>query len=120
MQYWRGLSSLLILLDRQCEGLKRGISDKYCSHAFYIFRSSKGTLDGKSAKMHIGKHIQEKLKEKRYSVTWFAAQICCTRTHVYKIFQKSSIDTELLERICIILEYNFFEDISQSLHSKQK
>ena len=70
--------------------------------------------------MHVGKHIQEKLKEKRYSVTWFAAQICCTRAHVYKIFQRSSIDTELLERICHILDYDFFADISQSIHSAEK
>lgn len=87
---------------------------------FYGFWSSRGTLGGKNAKMHVGKHIQEKLKEKRYSVTWFAAQICCTRAHVYKIFQRSSIDTELLERICHILDYDFFADISQSIHSEEK
>ncbi len=68
--------------------------------------------------MHVGKHIQEKLKEKRCSVTWFAAQICCTRSHVYKIFRKSSIDTELLERISLVLDYDFFEDISHTIHLK--
>ena len=30
-------SALLILLDRQCEGLKRGISDRYSSHAFFVY-----------------------------------------------------------------------------------
>lgn len=69
--------------------------------------------------MHVGKCIQAKLREKRYGVTWFATQICCTRSHVYKIFQRNSIDTELLERICQVLDYDFFADISKSIHSKE-
>lgn len=68
--------------------------------------------------MHIGNCIREKLMESGHSVTWFASKICCTRTHVYKIFQKSNIDTELLERICRVLDYNFFEDISNNLDKK--
>lgn len=69
--------------------------------------------------MHIGNYIKEKLKEDGHSVTWFAEQICCTRTHVYKIFSKSSIDTEILERISRILDYDFFEEISKDIN-KQK
>ena len=69
--------------------------------------------------MHIGNLIKEKLQEDGHSVTWFANQICCTRTHVYKIFEKANIDTELLERISKVLKYNFFKDISNDFE-KQK
>lgn len=69
--------------------------------------------------MHIGNYIKEKLKEDGRSVTWFAEQICCTRTHVYKIFNKSSIDTEILERISRVLDYNFFEEISRDFNKRK-
>ncbi|MCD8302008.1 MAG: hypothetical protein LUC44_03205 [Prevotellaceae bacterium] len=68
--------------------------------------------------MHIGNCIRKKLKEGGHSVSWFALQICCTRTHCYKIFRKESIDTELLERICRVLNHNFFEDISNNIGRK--
>ncbi len=68
--------------------------------------------------MHIGKRIREKLREDGRSVTWFAMKICCTRTNAYKLFNKSNIDTDMLERISRILEHDFFEEISRdiSLH----
>jgi len=68
--------------------------------------------------MHIGNRIRQKLKEQGRSVTWFARQICCTRTNVYKIFGKSSIDTDMLERIGRVLGHNFFEDISRNFDDR--
>lgn len=46
--------------------------------------------------VHIGKFIQQKLKEDGHSVTWFASKICCTRSNVYKIFANDNIDIKLL------------------------
>ena len=65
--------------------------------------------------MHIGNCIREKLREDGRSVSWFAEKICCTRTHVYKIFKKESIDTALLERISRVLSHDFFEDMSKEI-----
>ncbi len=65
--------------------------------------------------MNIGNRIREKLREDGHSVTWFAAQICCTRTHVYKIFNSDSIDVSLLIRICKVLRHDFFAEISTEL-----
>ncbi len=70
--------------------------------------------------MHIGQLIKEKLREDGHSVTWFATKICCTRSHVYKIFEKRSIDTSLLERICKTLNHNFFEDIANDVSGKRE
>ncbi|MBS7411428.1 MAG: hypothetical protein SPJ05_09810 [Candidatus Limisoma sp.] len=62
--------------------------------------------------IHIGQLIRTKLKEDGHSITWFASQICCTRSNVYKIFANDNIDIRLLERICRVLHYNFFKDIA--------
>lgn len=66
-------------------------------------------------KIHIGHLIEHVLHEQGRSVTWFADQLCCTRPNVYKIFGKESIDTCLLLRICQILNYDFFLELSKSV-----
>ncbi len=58
--------------------------------------------------MHIGREIQNKLLEKKITVVLFANLLSYTRTNIYKIFEKKSIDTDLLLRISIILEFDFF------------
>lgn len=37
---------------------------------------------------HIGQKIRERLDEKEHSVVWLARQLACSRTNVYKIFEK--------------------------------
>lgn len=66
--------------------------------------------------IHIGKLIEKTLHEQGRSVTWFAIQLCCTRSNVYKIFRKENIDIHLLWRISCILNHNFFKDISDSIY----
>ena len=64
--------------------------------------------------MHIGQRIKEVLKEDGHSVTWFASQICCTRQHVYKIFNRKNLDTEVLTRICRVLNHDFYAELSSN------
>lgn len=56
-------------------------------------------------------HIGQLIRQER-SVAWFARQLSCDRSNIYRIFQKESIDTYLLVRISIILQYNFFSTLS--------
>ena len=49
----------------------------------------------------------------RYSAAWLAKQLYCDRTNVYKIFHKASIDCELLLKISIVLNYDFFKIYSK-------
>ncbi|MBD5189617.1 MAG: XRE family transcriptional regulator [Bacteroidales bacterium] len=56
---------------------------------------------------------------KKYTVKWFATQLNCDRRNVYDIFLRQSIDTELLWRISVILNHDFFKDISNSLQSSK-
>lgn len=65
----------------------------------------------------IGSMIRNKLKERRHTVVWFAAQLGCSRTNVYKIFAKPSIDAEELLRISRILDFDFFRIYSDKLNS---
>lgn len=69
--------------------------------------------------IHTGELIKEKLEQQERSISWFARQLSCDRSNVYRIFQKSSIDTNVLARISIILRHNFFEDLAESISIKE-
>lgn len=62
--------------------------------------------------IHIGELIKARLEQIERSPGWLARRINCDRTNIYKIFQRQSIDTELLARISKALEYDFFLDLS--------
>ena len=59
--------------------------------------------------MHIGNLIREHLKEEGKTVVWLARELGCHRTNVYNIFEKPSIDTNMLRRISVIMKMNFFD-----------
>jgi len=68
---------------------------------------------------NIGKIIKLKLKEKGISVSEFARRINTNRNNVYDIFHRDSIDTKLLQKISEVLEYDFFQAISENKQSKE-
>ncbi|MEI6349342.1 MAG: helix-turn-helix transcriptional regulator [Bacteroidota bacterium] len=57
----------------------------------------------------IGKNIEAKLRERGISVTEFARRINTNRNNAYDIFHRESIDTQLLQKISSVLEYDFFQ-----------
>jgi len=65
--------------------------------------------------IHIGQLIREELIRQERSPSWLARKINCERTNVYDIFERSSINTELLERISAVLKYDFFALYSRGL-----
>lgn len=67
--------------------------------------------------IHIGKRIRKKIDEQGRSVKWFAVRLGCGRDNVYKIFQRSSIDTNLLLRISMVLGCDFFEEYSKLVNN---
>ena len=70
--------------------------------------------------MHIGKEIKHllDLQPKHHTVTWFAEQLNCNRRNVYDIFSRSDIDTFLLRRISVILDHDFFADLSEDFKNR--
>lgn len=67
--------------------------------------------------IHAGQLIECVLHEQGRTVTWFAAQLCCTRPNVYKIFRRENIDIQLLWRISCILKHNFFQDLANAVNA---
>ena len=71
-----------------------------------------------STMIHIGQLIEAELHRQERSVTWFAKKLYCDRTNIYSIFKRQSIDTDLLMRICHILNCNFFCYYSAEIQQK--
>lgn len=65
--------------------------------------------------IHIGKVIEKVLRDQGKTVTWLARSLYCDRTNVYKIFQRESVDSEMLYRISKILSHDFFKYYSKEL-----
>lgn len=59
--------------------------------------------------IHIGQVIETELRRQERSVSWFARKLVCDRGTVYAIFQRQSINTDVLLQISKILKVNFFE-----------
>ena len=59
--------------------------------------------------IHIGNIIHEQLRKDQRSVGWLAREIPCTRNHLYKVFRRPSLDTDLLLRISQVMNFNFFQ-----------
>ncbi|HYF29888.1 MAG TPA: hypothetical protein VD993_02105 [Chitinophagaceae bacterium] len=59
--------------------------------------------------IHIGQIIKEKVTEKRLSQEALGKMINTTKQNVGNIYKRRSIDTQLLLKLCVVLEYNFFE-----------
>ena len=66
----------------------------------------------------IGILIKEELERQERSITWFAHKLSCDRSNVYRLFQKESIDTNLLARISLLLGRDFFSDLSEYIKQK--
>ena len=60
-------------------------------------------------KLHVGVLIKNELERQERTVSWFARKLSCDRSNVYKLFKRPNIDTELLLRVSVILDYNFFD-----------
>lgn len=69
--------------------------------------------------MHIGNQIKIKMKEKKKSVVWLANELGYSRINIYKIFEKRSIDSNILFRISTILEFDFFSLYTEELEERK-
>ena len=65
--------------------------------------------------IHVGTIIKDKLTQERRSVSWFADQMNCDRSNMYKLLSRAHLDTNFVLRASKILEHNFFKDISDKV-----
>lgn len=66
--------------------------------------------------IHLGNMIKRELKSQGRSVSWLARTIKMERSSIYKIFERNSLDVALLIKISIVMDHDFFKDISQKMH----
>ena len=66
-------------------------------------------METHKSNIHIGHLIREHLKADNRSVSWLAREIHCTRNNVYKIFNKPSLDGDLILKISVVMNFNFFQ-----------
>ncbi|MBK9452245.1 MAG: hypothetical protein IPN95_23050 [Bacteroidetes bacterium] len=67
------------------------------------------------SQVHIGELIKSRAKAMRLGPTELGARIETSKQNIYGIFKRQSIDTELLTRISLALDYDFFTHLSQAL-----
>ena len=61
--------------------------------------------------IHIGSIIKAMVKQQRISDVEFASMVHCHPSNLINMYKRHSINTELLWKISIALEYNFFTEI---------
>lgn len=68
----------------------------------------------------IGKLIKEELQRQGKTSVWLANELGCHRTNIYKVYDRTTIDTGMLFHISKILKVDFFKYYSDALSSKRR
>ena len=68
--------------------------------------------------VHIGKEIQRVMEQRGISVAQLARDYGCSRIHMYRIFEKTSLDTTMLMRFSSLLAFDFFSLYSKELRER--
>ena len=58
--------------------------------------------------VHIGEEIKKRAKELRIGPTELAHLVNSSKQNIYSIYKRKSIDCDLLQRISIVLGFDFF------------
>lgn len=65
--------------------------------------------------IHVGSLVKLELRKQGYSVTWLARQLHKERSGVYKMLSRKSLDISTLMMVSVVLNHDFFADISKML-----
>lgn len=72
------------------------------------------------ANVAIGKEIQAVVKKRGIKVEELAKRLNVSKPNIYDIYRRNSIDTGLLERLCKVLDHNFFETFAHKYRTQQE
>ena len=61
------------------------------------------------AKFSIGSEIKKIVKKRGFTVEELATALNVSKPSIFDIYKRETIDTGLLERICKVLNHNFFQ-----------
>lgn len=121
MSYKRGLFALFILFPGNARSLLMGWLQRKlprfsCMFIFILIAWFGEFLWHIFFTMKpIGILIKEELERQERSISWFARKLSCDRSNVYRLFQKENVDTGLLTRISLLLNHDFFADLSEKI-----
>ena len=65
------------------------------------------------AKQIIGQEIKRVVKKRGLTVEELATALNVSKPNVFDIYRRETIDTGLLERLCKVLNHNFFQSFSE-------
>lgn len=71
------------------------------------------------AKAIIGQEIKRIVKKRGMTVEELALALNVSKPNIFDIYRRESIDTGLLERLCKVLQYNFFKSFYQKYQSDE-
>lgn len=66
----------------------------------------------------IGQLIKDEMKRQERSVSWMARKLDLDRSNVYRLFQRNSIDTDLLMKVSLALNVDYFAYFSKKIAKK--
>ena len=69
---------------------------------------------------HIGHLIKEELARQERTVTWLASKLNYSRQNIYYLFKSQWIASDILLKVCDILDCNFFKVYSEYWESKKE
>jgi transcriptional regulator with XRE-family HTH domain len=72
------------------------------------------------ANVAIGKQIQAVVKKRGMKVEELAKRLNVSKPNIYDIYRRNSIDTGLLERLCKVLDHNFFEQYAHKCRTQHE
>ena len=98
----------------------RRVSNNGSAHFVCPLRKAQRMANVMEEEPHIGHLIKEELHRQGRSITWLAEQLGCSRQNAYKIFNRKWIYTDLLLKICDILDYDFFKCFSEWRENKKQ
>lgn len=54
-----------------------------------------------------------------HTAKWLAEQLPCERTNVYDIFKREDMNIHLLARVSVVLNHDFFAELSEEIFKKE-
>ena len=70
--------------------------------------------------IHIGQAIEAELRDQERTVSWLSRRLDCDRTKIYQIFHKPAIKTDMLMKISLVLNKNFFKMLDEDFKAELK
>lgn len=61
------------------------------------------------ANFSIGQEVKKIVKKRGFTVEEMASALNVSKPNIFDIYRRQTIDTGLLERLCKVLNYNFFQ-----------